>query len=171
MNKLKNMKTGTILTMLLLTFMGTALAQDPTADSADPCAKNRHHQRGNQQIPAVEIMMRGIRHLELSAEQEANIKVIMQGLRAEERLLTREIRADHEQLRELIKAETFDEPAVAALAEKQGGLTAERLISSSRAMSQVYAQLTDEQRAQLEIMAAERKAKNATKREHRPDKS
>ena len=167
MKMLKNMMTGTILTTLLLAFMGTALAQDPVADPANYAKKSRHHQRGNQPMPGVERMMRGIRHLELSDEQKASIKGIMQDLKAEERPLIREMKSDHEQLKELIKAESFDEQAVASLAEKEGGLAAERLIIASRAMSAVYAQLTDEQRAELETMAAERAAKRAEKRNQR----
>ena len=167
MKMLKNMMTGTILTTLLLTFTGTALAQDPVADPANHAQKNRHHQRGNQSMPAVERMMRGIRHLDLSDEQKASIKGIMRGLKAEERPLAKEMKSGHEQLKELIKAESFDEQAVAALAENEGALAAERLIIASRAMSAVYGLLTDEQRAELESMAAERSAKRAEKRKQR----
>ena len=49
----------------------------------------------------------------------------------------------------------------------KGALAAERLIIASRAMSAVYGQLTDEQRAELEIMAAERAAKRTEKRNQR----
>ncbi len=42
------------------------------------------------------------------------------------------MRAGHEQLKELIKADSFDEAAVTALAEKEGALTAERLISQQQ---------------------------------------
>ena len=75
------------------------------------------------------------------------------------------MKAGHEQLKELIKAESFDESAVAALAETEGTLAAERLIVASRAMSDVYGQLTVEQRAELEIMASERAERRAEKRE------
>jgi len=167
MKNLKNTMTGTILTTLLLALMGTALAQDPAADPANHPQKSRHHQRGNPSMPAVESMMRGIRHLDLSDEQKTSIKGIMQGLRAEERPLAKEMKSGHEQLKALIKAENFDEQAVAALAENEGALTAERLIIASRAMSAVYAQLTDEQRAELESMAAERAARRAEKRNQR----
>ena len=126
MNKLKNMMTGTILTTLLLAFMGTALAQNPVADPQDKAKKSRQHQRGNQPMPAVDRMMRGIRHLDLSDEQKASIKGIMQGLKAEERPLVKEMKSGHERLKELIKAESFDEQAVASLAENEGALAAER---------------------------------------------
>ena len=167
MLKLKNMMTGTILITIVLAYMGTALAHDPVTDSANAAKKGRHHQRGNQPMPGVERMMRGIMHLDLSDEQRANFKGIMQGLKAEERPLAKEMKSGHEQLKELIKAESFDEQAVVALAEKEGALAAERMIIASRAMSEVYAQLTDEQRAELETMTVGRAAKRAEKRNQR----
>ncbi len=167
MKALKNMITGSVLSTLLLTFMGTALAQDPGKDFADAAKKDRHHQRGNQSMPAVEQMMRGIRHLDLSDNQKASIKSIMKGLKAEERPLAKEMKSGHEQLKELIKAESFDELAVTALAEQEGALAAERLIIASRAMSAVYGQLTDEQRVELETMATERAERRAEKRGQR----
>jgi len=170
MNKLKNMMTGTVLTTLMLAFTGTALAQDPVTDPADATKKGRQHQRGNQSMPGVDRMMRGIMHLDLSDEQRASFKTIMKGLKAEERLLAKEMKSGHEQLKELIKAESFDEQAVASLAEQEGALAAERLIIASRAMSEVYGQLTDEQRAELEIMAEKRIAKRNEKRQKRSDK-
>ena len=57
--------------------------------------------------------------------------------------------------------------AVSALAKKEGALAAERLIITSRAMSKVYAQLTDEQRAELATIPSERAAKRAEKRAER----
>jgi len=167
MRKLNNTMTGTILITLLVAFMGTALAHDPVSEPANAAQKGRHHQRGNQPMPGVERMMRGIMHLDLSDEQRASIKGIMQGLKAEERPLAKEMKSGHEQLKELIIAESFDEQAVVALAEKEGALAAERLIIASRAMSEVYGQLTDEQRAELETMAVGRAAKRAEKRNQR----
>ena len=158
---MKNMISRTILAALLITLMGTALAQDPIAE---PTRKGHKQQRGNHAMPAVAGMMRGIRHLDLSEEQKTDIKIIMQELKAEERQLKMEMKLGHEQLKELIKADSFDEEAVAAVADQEGALAAERLIIASRALSEVYAQLTDEQRAELETMATERAAKRAGKR-------
>jgi len=161
---MQNMISRTIIATLLICFMGTALALDPVTE---PTRKGHKHQRGQHQMPAVAGMMRAIRHLDLSDDQKADIKVIMQELKAEERQLTKEMKLGHEQLKELIKAESFDEEAVAALADQEGALTAERLIVTSRALSEIYGQLTDEQRAELENMATERAARRAEKRGRR----
>ena len=161
---MQNMISRTILVTLLICFMGTALAQDPVTEHT---RKGHKQQRGNQAMPAVAGMMRAIRHLDLSEDQKAGIKAIMQDLKAEERQLKKEMKFGHEQLKELIKADVFDEEAVAALANQEGVLAAERLIITSRALSEVYAQLTDEQRAELEAMATERAARRAEKRGNR----
>ncbi len=154
----------TITATLLMAMSGTLLAQDSMANDKSSVKKERHHQRGSQPMPGVTNMMRAIRHLDLSDDQKASFKEIMHALKAEQRVLAKEMKAGHEQLKELIKSESYDEQAVVAVAEKEGALAAERLILASRAMSQVYSQLTDEQRLKLEAMAVERKARRSEKR-------
>jgi Spy/CpxP family protein refolding chaperone len=75
-----------------------------------------------------------------------------------------EMKAGHMQLKELVKAESLDEQAVAAVAETEGLLAAERLKIAARAASEIFALLTDEQREQLEAMAAERGQRHTEKR-------
>jgi protein CpxP len=108
--------------------------------------------------------MRAVMHLDLSDEQENSIRGIMKSLKKNDRDLMKEMRSNQEQLKDLIKADTFDETAVADIAGKEGTLTTERLILASRAMSQVYALLTAEQREELSAMAAKRDARRAEKR-------
>ncbi len=155
-----------LLSTMLLGLTGAALAQGPAHEHG---RKGQHQPRENFPMPVVDMTMRAVRHLDLSDEQTASIKEIMHALKSEERQLTREMKSGQAQLKELIKAETFDEAAVAELADKEGTLTTERLILASRAMSQVYAQLTDEQRGQLETMAAERAERRAENRRERSD--
>ncbi len=166
MNLLTKIITATVFTTLLLGAAGTALAQD---SDTGPNKQGRHHKRGGESMPPVDQLMRAIKKLELSEEQKTSIKGIMHGLKMETRPLANEMRAGHDQLKELIKADSFDEAAVTTLAEKEGALAAERLIVTSRAMSKVFAQLTDEQRAELETMAEERAEKRAEKRKQRPE--
>lgn len=161
MNKLTKSIAHTILITLLMTAVGSALAQEPVDE---PGKKHMQQQRGHQAVPGVDRMMRAIRHLDLSETQKSDIKAIMHGVKAENRQIAKETRAGHDQLNELIKADVFDETAVAALAEQEGALASERLMITSRAMSQVYGLLSDEQRDELEIMAEKRKGKRAEKR-------
>ena len=60
-----------------------------------------------------------------------------------------------------------DADAVAAIADKEGDLAAERIKLTGEALSQVLAMLTDEQRAQLDTMAAERQKRRGEKRQNR----
>lgn len=147
-----------LLSSMLLTLTGTALAHDPAHAHH---GQAQHHARDNQSLPVVDMTMRAVRHLDLSDAQRASIRTIMHELKAKEGLLKQELKSSHEQLKDLIKAESYDEQAVKALAEKEGALLAERLVISSRAMSEIYGQLTDEQRAELETMAAEHEARRA----------
>ena len=164
MNQLTYRITTAILASSLISFTVNAMAGDP-ADK--PPRKGQQHHRAHQQMPVVDQMMRAVRHLDLSDVQKTSIRVIMKDLKAQDRAQMQEMRAIHAQLRELIKADAFDESAVAALAEKEGDLAASRLLKTSRSMSRVYAQLTGEQRAQLEAMAEQRQAKRAERRKQR----
>ena len=166
MNKLTNSLARTILVTLLMTVMGSALAQNPVNE---PGQKRMQHQRGQRAAPGVERMMRAVWHLDLSETQKSDIKAIMHGLKAENSQIAKEMRAGHDQLKELIKADIFDETAVAALAEQEGAMAAERLMITSRAISQVYGMLTDEQRVELEAMAERRRGKRAERREQPTD--
>ena len=168
MNKLTRTITFAFLAAMLLSFTAAAMAHD----SLDkPPRKGQHHNKAHQQMPVVEQMMRAVKHLDLSDEQKASFRIVMRDLKAQDRAQNQEMRAMHAQLKELIKADTFDETAVSALAQKEGDLAAERLLSASRAMSSVYGQLTDEQRAQLASMAEERQATRAERREQRNTES
>ncbi len=163
MNTLNKLLIGTMISGLLLTAVDTALAQNPDRERGK---KGQHHQREIQAMPVVGQLMRGIRHLDLDDEQNENIKALMQGLKEEVRSLMEESKAGHLQLKELIKANSYDEQAVAALAEKEGKLITERLLITSRALSEVLSQLTDEQRAELDAMAEHRKQHRSERREH-----
>ena len=168
MNTMTNRITGAILAAVLMSLTTAAMAQDPTDK---PPRKGQHHQRADQQMPAVDRMMRAVRHLDLSDEQKASIRDIMKDLKTRERAHMKEMRAMHAQLKELIKADTFDESAVSALARKKGDMSAERMLRASRSMSRVYGQLTGEQRAELEAMAEKRHAKRAERRQQRNTES
>ena len=154
-----------IVTFLAVTVAGASLAQEDVADPEKK--KQRHHrqqpQRGMQTMPAVEAMMRAIRHLDLEVEQKESIKAIMGALKADIRPVMMATKENHEQLKELVKAGDFDEGVAATLADKEGDLAAERLMLTSRALSAVYNILTVDQRNELETMAAHRKDRRGGK--------
>ena len=158
----------TIITSLLLTVSGMALAQD---FSGNPDNKGQRSQRGMQGSPLVDQLMRGIRRLDLEDEQRETVRGIMQGLKTETSPVMQKTRAVHLQLRELIKADVYDESAIAALAVQEGDFAAERMMITSRALSQVYGQLTPEQRDELATMAMDRQERRAERHAQRPGQS
>ena len=151
----------TILAVTFLMFAGVSFAQDTGYGPGKP---GQHHQRGMQGMPAVDNMMRAIRRLDISDEQQADIRAVMQEMKTDVGPIMEEMKAGHLQLRELIKADEYDEGAVAGLAAKEGVLAAERMVITSRALSEVYGYLTDEQRAELEEMAEQRTERRSEKR-------
>lgn len=127
----------------------------------------RGMQGGMQGMPMVQNVVRGLRRLDLSDEQIENVQAVMQNLRTEAGPVRDEMWASHMQLRELIKADDYDENAVAALAAKEGELAAERIMMASRALSEVYGYLTAEQRAELDEMYAQRMVRRAERQSGR----
>lgn len=154
----------TTVTAVMMMASGVALAQD---DFYGERERSQKQKRGMQSMPAVSRLMRAVRHLDLSEEQKSAVKEIMLGLKQEIRPIAGEMKANQQLLRDLIKAESFDEAAVAELADVEGNLAAQRLLITSRALAGVYAQLTDEQRAELEVMKEKRRQKMHAKREQR----
>lgn len=164
----------TIISTLMLSTAGTAIAQNPdgiSGERGERGDRGMRHQKGSKGNPFFEQAMRGIRNLDLSDEQKTNVKSIMKTLKADSALITEETRNVHMQLRSLVTASNYDADAVAALAETEGALATERLIIASRALADVYAELTVEQRAELDAMAADRMARRAEKGERRKQRS
>jgi len=155
----------TIISTLFLGVSTSALAQGPD-DGYGERSKRQH--RGMQGNPFFEQAMRGIKSLDLSDEQKTSIKSIMQTLKADSKSIMDQTRANHMQLRALVTAESYDTNAVATLAAQEGDLTAKRLVLTSQALSEVHAQLTVEQQAELEVMATNRMAKRGERRKQRP---
>ena len=149
-----------IVTTLLLTASCVALAQEHKSPAGK---KGQRGHRGMPPMPVVEQLVRATRHLDLADEQKAGIRVVLQDMKTEVRPLMEEMKAGHVQLRELVKAEVYNEQAVAAVAEEEGKLAAERVKIASHTMSKILAILTAEQREQLETMAAEHKARRGEK--------
>ena len=151
----------TILAVTFLMSAGTSFAQDAGYGPGKP---GQRGQRGMQSMPAVENMMRAIHRLDISDEQQADIRAVMQAMKTELSPIMEETKASHLQLKELIKADVYNEGAVAGLAAKEAVRFAERIVITSRALSEVYGYLTDEQRAELEEMAALRMERRSEKR-------
>lgn len=156
----------TLIASVLLIAAGTVMA----GGYGEQGKRGKHHRGDRGDCTGsmmVEQFSRGLQQLDLSDEQKANVKVMMQDLRTQSQSIGDEMRGNHLQLREVIKADTWDESAAAQLAAKEGDLTAQRTLLTSKAMSGIYAQLTDDQRAELEAKTEERMERRSEWREKR----
>jgi len=154
----------TTISALMLSASSMALAQNSDGESGD---RGKRQHRGMQTNPLVDQVMRGIRRLDLEDDQKTSIKTIMQTLKADSRVLMGQTKDNHQQLKALITADSYDEAAVLNLAENEGELATERMLLSASALSDIYIQLTEEQRAELSLMTEERMAKRGERRKDR----
>lgn len=155
-----------VMTALLLAISGMAVAQD---GGQGPGNKGQRSHRGMQAQPRtmMEGVMRAIKRLDLSEEQKEGIWATVHELRGELHPIMVEMKTGQRELRELVTSGSFDASAVAALAEKEGDLTGQRILLTSEAVANVLGQLTEEQRTELEAMAAERKQRAKGKRDRK----
>lgn len=154
----------TIISALALTVSTSTFSQD---DGKEPGQKRPNHHRGAPGMPVTGMLFHAMKKLDLDGEQEAGIQAIKETMKTDLHPVMKAGRAGHVQLRELINSDVYDEDAVAAIAQKEGELAAERIMITSRAMSDALKLLSDEQREELKAMAAERKARRSERRKQR----
>ena len=147
-----NIVTRTVLLATTLIFAGAALAGGQGQDR-----RGNHDARG-MALPAIEHLTRAFRHLDLTEEQREGIHADLKAMREDIKPLMKQVHESRRELHGLITADSYDTEAVAELATEQGNLTAEITMIASGAASALLAQLTDEQRSELEAMGEKRRA-------------
>ena len=135
--------------------LGTALAQSQTA--ADAPAPKPIHAHGDWG------MERGhmgffAKSLNLTDEQKAQMKTIMQKEHASMKPLMQQMRQTHEALRQYEQG-TFDEAKVRALAAQQAQAHVEMTVAQTRIHNEMFQLLTPEQQTQLKTMQARHEAR------------
>jgi Spy/CpxP family protein refolding chaperone len=93
-----------------------------------------------------------LRGLNLTDDQKAKVKEIMEANKTTFQPLMQSLRDNHKKLADLTANGAFDEAQVQALATEQGNLTAKMIVERERVKSQVFAILTDEQKAKAAQM-------------------
>lgn len=86
-----------------------------------------------------------LRALDLSDDQKAKVKEIFEANKATVEPIRESMKANHEKLVSL--SGTLDEAQVSEIAKNQGELTAQLIVTKERVKSQIFALLTDEQKA------------------------
>lgn len=162
----------TFLVAAVLAIAGTAIAheQDRDHDRNRDRDRSGQHDRATMGLPAIEHLVRAFRHLDLDEGQKETIHVELKAMRETIHPLMKQTHESRRELHELITAVEYDEEAVSALATEQGNLTAEITMIVGSTASTVLAQLTDEQRSELEAMGEKRRAKREERREHGKEK-
>lgn len=88
--------------------------------------------------------------LDLSDQQEAQIKAILEAEKPKVQPLIAELAVGRKALQEATDNGAFNEAQVKALADKQGETLAALIVEKERVKTQIYAVLTPEQRAKAE---------------------
>lgn len=112
-----------------------------------------------------------LRGLDLTDEQKAKVKEITEASRTTIQPLKEQAKANHEKIRSLGTNGTFDQVQVEAVAADQGSLTAKMIVEKERVKAQVFALLTDEQKAKAETMRTKMDEKFKARRSARDQKT
>ncbi|HTM09348.1 MAG TPA: Spy/CpxP family protein refolding chaperone [Verrucomicrobiae bacterium] len=94
--------------------------------------------------------------LQLSDAQRTDIQNIFANARETIAPLAQQLREKHAALRDSVNGGTFDEAAVRAQAQEIAGLQAQLMVARAQARNQFLGVLTDEQKARLSELRAER---------------
>ena len=107
----------------------------PSFEDRQECMEKEHERRS-------EIMAEV---LDLNESQQDKIRSIHEEERADMKEIMQQIREGHEQMRALLKADSFNEDAVRTLAKAQESLRTEMFVSRAKAKHEVFQLLTSEQ--------------------------
>ncbi len=99
------------------------------------------------------MMLRG---LDLTDEQKAQVKSIREAKKTAVAPLRDAMKANRQKLQEATANGAFDEAAISAIAAEHGNLAAQMLVARTKVQSQVFAILTDEQKAKMAEMKQKR---------------
>ncbi len=140
-----------IIAVLALAVLATgvifAIGQKAPAGEKGHFGKRGHHRGG---------FGMAFRGLDLTEEQKAKLKDIHTASRESLKPVMESLKANREKMEALTANGAFDEAQVTALANEQAGLSAKLIVERQRSKSQVFALLTDAQKAKLAEMKTKR---------------
>lgn len=97
----------------------------------------------------IEMALRG---LDLTDEQKVKVKEITEAAKTTVGPLMEQTRANHDKIRSLGTDGKFDQAQIEALAAEQGNLTAKMIVEKEKVKAQIFALLTDDQKAKAAAM-------------------
>jgi protein CpxP len=111
-----------------------------------------------------------LRQLDLTEEQRAQVKQVMDSHRDERRAVGAKLRAAHKAQQSAVTATPFDEQAVRTQAAELATLSADAAVLQAKVHSEVFAVLTPEQQAKAAELKAQRDARMSQVRERVRDR-
>ena len=100
-----------------------------------------------------------LRQLDLTEDQRAQVKQVMDSHRAELQAIGEKLRAAHKAQQDAVTAAQFDEQAVRTQAAELATLTADAAVLQAKVHSEVFAVLTPEQQAKAAELKAQLQAR------------
>ena len=111
-----------------------------------------------------------LRQLDLTEDQRAQVKQVMDSHRAELQAIGEKLRAAHKAQQDAVTAAQFDEQAVRTKAAELATLTADAAVLHAKVHSEVFAVLTPEQQTKAAELKAQRQARVQQMRERVRDR-
>src|SRR5512133_117474 len=150
-----------VIALMAATLLGGSLSARAFEGAIDDCDGPRAEHKMNPQ----KRIDRMAKELKLSAAQKEQVGAIMKAEQEQTEPLRRKMAAGHTQIQAVVNATAYDESAVRAIAAEQATIRTELLVLRTRAMHQVNALLTPEQRTQAQRLRDSRPGRHGHKKQ------
>jgi periplasmic protein CpxP/Spy len=157
--------TVAILSIVLVAMGAIFIFAQKSGNDEDKRGFGKH---GGKHRGGHEFFLRG---LDLTDEQKTQIKQIMEASKEKNKAVREQLRANHQKLDEITANGAFDEAQVTAIANQQGALSAQMIVEKERVKSQIFAILSDEQKAKAAQMKDQMKERFRNRMEKREAKN
>ena len=139
-------KTTAILAVAAILVIGVAFAI---------AQRSMHKGFGGHGMRGKQVVMMMLRRLDLTSDQQAKVKEIFEANKGTVQPLREQLKANHEKLAAL--GGNFDEGQVTAIAKEQGELMSQMVVARQKVKAEIFAILTDEQKAKAQQLGQEMK--------------
>jgi periplasmic protein CpxP/Spy len=110
-------------------------------------------------------LMRAVRQLDLSEEQQTQLRGLMESGREAFRDQMRSLRETRKAMQEAMSAEPYDAARVQQLAEAQGTAVTGMILKRAQTWQEIRAVLTPEQRAELKALRSNKPCRDTVNQE------
>jgi len=159
---MKSIRTRMLIAAMAV-LMASTIVKSQTAEDAPPPPPMHGHGFGMHG----QMMGFFARKLNLTDDQKAQMKTIMEKERPTMKPLMQQDQQIEQQLRQYVEG-TFDEAKVQALAAQKAQIQAQMTIAQTRTHNEMYQVLTADQKAQLKQLQADREARMKERMNQQP---